>query len=268
MKRCGDARMRICSVLVVCTIIAGCGGDGVETTVVDAGATNAAASPPTGAQPAPSPAATPHPVHQSTQPAGFEALDVLLHTAFDDERSVPLFIGETTTGAVLSVDDGRYVAKVANGDWQWRTLVGMPPLADGVIQAEVALVGQGYGGLVARLAPVGEERTGMYVCLIDHSGWAGCVASHGESYADLFWSPIDDYTPGVMQTMRLTMVADRIELTINGKLIGSAVDPSISLGEWGVYAESLEDATATVTFDNLTLARVPPGVDPFGPVSD
>lgn len=269
MKRSVAAQVRVwVAAIVVGGIIAGCAGDGSVVTGVPADAETPVAPPSAGAHASSSPTAASQPGTAATPPAGFEGLDVLLHAAFDDEQPIPLFLGESATGAALHVAGGRYVAEVANGDWQASAVLDLPPLADGVIQAEISLVGQGYAGLVARSTPVGATGDGMYVCLIDHSGWAGCVASHGESYADLFWSRIDGYAAGMVQTMRLTLVADRIELAVNGELIGSAVDASIAAGGWGVYAESLEQAAATVTFDNLTLARVPPGVEPFNTASD
>lgn len=194
--------------------------------------------------------------------------DVVFSTSFDDGSNESIFVGETGFGARASIVDGAYVVEVADGEWQTITVGPMPHLRDGVIEADVVLNGSGLGGLVARSLTDADGNSWMYVCLIDETGWAGCVTSHGDTYQDLFWGEIDGYSPGTVQHLTMRVVDDRIDLSVNGQAIGSAQDASVQLGSWGVFAESVAGSTATVEFDNLSISRARPGADPADTLND
>lgn len=194
--------------------------------------------------------------------------NVLYSTSFDDEAGKLFFVGETSFGARATIVDGRYRVEVEDGEWQSITPGPLLHPQNGVIEADVTLNGTGFGGLVARSSTDAGGNDWMYVCLIDESGWAGCVATRGADYEDLFFEQIDDFTPGAVQRVVLTVVDDRIELAVNGQVIGSAQDSSVQIGSWGVFAESQDESLTTVEFDNLSISIVPPGSNPFNAPRD
>lgn len=201
----------------------------------------------------------------STQPQARDP-EILFSTSFGDDSSASIFVGETSIGAQTSIVDGSYIVEVDNREWQTITVGPMPHLRNGTIQADIALDGSGLGGLVARSQTDADGNNWMYVCLIDESGWAGCVASHGDTFEDLFWAEVDGFAPGTTQRLAMSVFDDRVVLTVNGQPIGSAQDSSIQLGNWGVFAESLSDSLTTVQFDNLTISSTPPGAEPAEPL--
>ena len=190
--------------------------------------------------------------------------DVVLSTTFEDDAAGLFFVGETGFGASTSIVNGKYTVDVAQGEWQVISPDPMPQPENGMIEADVALTGSGFAGLVSRSSVDPNGKNWMYVCLLDESGWAGCVASRADDYQDLFWEQIDGYVAGAPQRMRLSVVEDRIELTVNGQAIGSATDATIPSGSWGVFAESLPDSAATITFDNVTIWTTSPNREPGG----
>lgn len=203
---------------------------------------------------------------QSAQPGNS---NVIYATTFEDDAGRLFYTGETNFGARASITDGRYVVEVEDGEWQTITPGPMPHPRNGSIEADVTLTGTGFGGLVARSSVDAAGDDWMYVCLLDDTGWAGCVASVGDTYQDLFWGEIDGFRPGDTVRLRLTVVEDQIELAVNGNVIGSAQDASVQSGAWGVMAESQDETLMTVAFDNLSISVVNPGSVPATPtVSD
>jgi hypothetical protein len=177
-------------------------------------------------------------------------------TSFEDDAADLFFTGETTFGALASIVDGRYVVEVEDGEWQTITPGPMLHPNDGVIEAEVTLEGSGFAGLVARSSVDAGGNDWMYSCLFDETGWAGCVASIGSTYQDLFFGAIQDFDVDATQHLRMTVVSDRIELVVNGQVIGAAQHGLVKSGAWGILAESQDEGQTVVTFDNLSIASV------------
>lgn len=200
----------------------------------------------------PEPSSEPAPRPTRTQASGDG--NVIYATSFEDDAGSLFYVGETSFGARASITDGKYVVEVTDGDWQTITPAPMPYPNNAVVQADITLVGAGFGGLVARSSKDDSGADWLYVCLIDNTGWAGCVATRGGQYADLFWSEVEGYEPGAPQRMRLSVVNDQIELRVNNQMIGSVQDATITSGAWGVYAESQSAGTTTVSFDNFSIS--------------
>ncbi|HEX5165242.1 MAG TPA: hypothetical protein VFV93_07600 [Thermomicrobiales bacterium] len=196
------------------------------------------------------------PAGQSTPVDEPDGLTALYTTTFEDQAGQLFAVGDMDSGAHAMISDGRYVVDVDDGEWQVITPGPMPHPRNGVIEADVTLSGAGYAGLVARSTVDADGNDSMYVCLMDDTGWAGCVASHGGEYRDLFFGPIEGYQAGASQRLRLTVVEDRIEFVVNNRLIGATQDSTVQIGAWGVHAESQSEATTTVSFDNLTIYTV------------
>jgi hypothetical protein len=224
--------------------MAGCGSDGSsETPPTATVAIQAATTTPSGIAP--------------NEPAPDQP-EVNYSTSFDDAAADMFFVGETNFGAMASIVDGRYVVEVEDGEWQTITPGPMLHPNDGVIEAEVQLEGSGFAGLVARSSVDAGGNDWMYSCLFDETGWAGCIASVGSTYQDLFWGAVDDFDVDVAQHMRMTVVADRIELAVNGQVIGSAQHGQVKSGAWGILAESQDEGQTVVTLDNFSITSAHP----------
>jgi hypothetical protein len=232
---------RFASALSVLAALAACGSDTPAEPATGVPATQAAAT---------APAAQATPVDEP------DDLTALYTTTFEDEASQLFAVGEMESGARAMISDGRYVVDVDDGEWQVITPGPMPHPRNGVIEADVTLTGAGYAGLVARSTTDADGNDSMYVCLMDDTGWAGCVASHGGEYRDLFFGPIEGYQAGASQQLRMTVIEDRIEFVVNDRLIGATQDSTVQIGAWGVHAESQSEATTSVSFDNLTIYAV------------
>ena len=184
-------------------------------------------------------------------------LDPLLGQDFSVDAT-PFYEGTTDSGITMGVADGAYSIQLPANFWQISVTDDSAAPDDGVIVADLSIADGAYGGVVARDLIAQDGSYALYICWLGYDGSAGCSLNENNDWTTLF--SVDSGTVPLQDVNTLTMsvVGSTIAFAVGDTIYGSADDTNVVGGYWGLYAESPQDAGATVVFDNVALFAAAP----------
>jgi hypothetical protein len=261
---------RLLACIVLCAwllvLVAGCGGDVARTTSGQPAPTATAAGPlydpsvlarllTTPGITATAPGmGTPMPALLRGVPADpFGDRTVLFRDEFDGART-PLFIGRTEYGTTTSLRDDAFWMEVPDQHWQNITLSELTDLGNGLVTTAVTFVGDGAVGVVARSRTDVAGQFWFYVCWINSRGEAGCHASIGGQWTELWYSDPGAIPLAGTNALALAVVGTNLAFAVNGAIVATVSDATVQRGMWGIFAESYA-GTLTAAFESLTIAE-------------
>jgi len=80
-------------------------------------------------------------------------------------------------------------------------------------------------------------------------------ANTKDSFTLLFSAPANSVAIQDSNQMRVTMIGDTLQFEVNGAVVAQLSDSGFVAGNWGLYAESSAEGTATATFDDVVVYR-------------
>jgi S1-C subfamily serine protease len=188
------------------------------------------------------------------QPSATAPDQVLLNDDFEDggPGSWPLHEGD---GWRRTVGDGSYtldLTKRTPGFHLYSHPSTITALADGSIEAEMLLAGDGLAGVTARHSSDG--RDSHYLCWISNDRTFGCSRRINGTYDIMIWpQPSSAIIPNETNTLRLQAVGNQFVFSINGTSV-SFSDDTLSSGSWGVYAETRSEPF-TAHFERIVIGQ-------------
>lgn len=257
--------------LLICVLLAACGGSGDDDD--DDGSTSSGGG--GGAGAAAAAATTPTPDTSSTAPAGAttaaapaatfalmpdpataSGLRAIVDSEFDDPLKAPFIAESLGNGTETKVENDEYSVTPADGQLQIMLPKAIPAVADGIVETEVSISGDGAGGVAVRVRKTPQNTLVGYVCWVALPDRAGCSFSDKNVFENLFTAAPGMVQIGETNLVRAAMIGDQLQLEVNGVVVGRATDTRNVNGNWGVYAESFAGATATSIFEWIRIYRV------------
>ena len=181
---------------------------------------------------------------------------LLLGQDFSSDAA-PFFVGTTDSGVITSVANGVFSIQVPVNIWSViaSNQTSSPP--DGLIVADVALAPNSFGGVFGRYLVAADGTYSVYICWISTDGNAGCRLNVNNVWTSLFELGPGAVTVQDVNTLTMSIVGGEITFAVGNTIVGSATDPTITAGYWGMYAQSPTETAATIVFDNVGIYQVP-----------
>ena len=173
----------------------------------------------------------------------------IIDESFDDGTTANFPLGtDDNTGSVAQIDQGWYGLTVPDQAWQVAFAEQAGRHNNGVLGADISLVGTGDAGLVARLRIDDDGAYSFLICSIFSTGAAGCWVNNSGEWTEIGYVPDGTIPPADTYRVIMVMEVANVLFTVNDIDVGLFEVDMPEEGLVGLYAGA-QDGEMTAWYD-------------------